>query len=252
MPVITVNGPIGCGSVTIGRMVAEKLNIEFVDRLVFTQAATMVRAPVEALINKEQRVARFRDRLGSFVHNMLERSAVSGHMYASGPWPPDAYAALAVEQAAKTATVPDKEFIDATSTVVNDLYRAGDVVIIGRGANVILGGLPGVLHVGLMAPDVVRTETLIRWESMEREEAEILVEELEQTRVKYFRKFFKVHPSEPSLYHMILNMGKLHPDTAAQIIVQAAEDLESIGEGTGDQLDASEILFSGWGEQGKQ
>ena len=58
-----------------------------------------------------------------------------------------------------------------------------------------------MLHVGLMAPDVVRTETLIRWESMEREEAEILVEELEQTRVKYFRKFFKCIPASQSLSH---------------------------------------------------
>ena len=252
MPVITINGPIGCGSVTIGRMVAESLDIEFVDRLVFTQAATMVRAPVESLISKEQRIARFRDRLGSFVHNMLERSAMSGAMYAGGPWPPEAYSALAAEQANKAVAVTDRDFIQATTTVVNDLYRAGNVVIIGRGANAILTDLPGVLHVGLVAPDVVRTETLIRWESMEREEAEIMVEELEQTRVKYFRKFFKVHPGDPSLYHVTLNMGRLHPETAAEIIVQAARDLESLGEGGSDQLDASEILFSGWGEQGKQ
>ena len=32
MPVITINGPIGCGSVTIGQMVAEQLDLNFVDR----------------------------------------------------------------------------------------------------------------------------------------------------------------------------------------------------------------------------
>ena len=67
MPVITINGPIGCGAVTVGRLVAESLEIDFVERLVLTQAAKLVRAPVGALIDKKQRVVRFRDRLGRFM-----------------------------------------------------------------------------------------------------------------------------------------------------------------------------------------
>ena len=59
MPVITINGPIGCGSVTVGQMVSQQLNINFVDRLVFTQAARLVGTPVGALIDKEQRRAIF-------------------------------------------------------------------------------------------------------------------------------------------------------------------------------------------------
>ena len=55
MPVITVNGPIGCGSVTIGQAVADELHLDFVDRLVFTEAAKLVGTPVGALIEKEQR-----------------------------------------------------------------------------------------------------------------------------------------------------------------------------------------------------
>ena len=67
VPVITINGPIGCGAVTVGRLVAESLEIDFVERLVLTQAAKLVRAPVGALIDKKQRVVRFRDRLGRFM-----------------------------------------------------------------------------------------------------------------------------------------------------------------------------------------
>ena len=64
MPVITVNGAIGSGAVPVGQMVAEQLRLNFVDRLVFTQAARLVGSPVGALIDKEQRVVRFRDRFG--------------------------------------------------------------------------------------------------------------------------------------------------------------------------------------------
>ena len=116
MPVITINGPIGCGAVTIGQMVAEELNLNFVDRLFFTEAARIVGTPVGTLIAKEQRVDRFRDRLGRFVQTMLERSAMSG--VSGEPYfgrgienlPPETYMDLAGEggAGAHIATLPYK------------------------------------------------------------------------------------------------------------------------------------------------
>ena len=255
MPVITINGPIGCGSVTVGQLVARRLNIDFVDRMVFTEAARMIQAPVGALIDKEQRVVRFRDRLGQFLQTMLERSAISGEMYAGGALmtlPPEAYASLGTDQSAKGGKVPDKDFIEATTKVVNDLYQKGDVVIIGRGANMILADSPGVFHVGLIAPPEVRTEILMRREHLEREEAEVLVGDLEQAHVEYFRKFWEVHPAEPGLYHTILNMGKLQLETAAEIICHSAEDVVSAIETYGDAPSDAENFVAGWGEQGRQ
>jgi cytidylate kinase len=227
MPVITVNGPIGCGAATIGQMVAEKLRIDFVDRLVLTEASKLVRAPVGALIDKEQQVASFRKRLSQFMEMMLERSAISAEMYGGGGFGlSTAYESMLVERPANPAKLEDKDFIEATTTVVNGLCQKGDVVIIGRGANVILADTPNVLHVGLIAPLEVRAETLMRRENIERKEAKAFVEQLESANVTYFRKFFQVHPSEPSLYHTILNMGKLEPQKAADIISRAAESVD--------------------------
>ncbi len=255
MPVITINGPIGCGSVIIGQMVAEKLGVDFVDRLVLTEAAKLVRAPVGALIDKEQRAVRFRKRLGRFMQDMLERSAMSGEMYSGGAFttfPPEAFDALASGSSSHRSRVTDKEFIDATTAVVNKLCQAGDVVIIGRGANVILADTPGVLHVGLIAPQEIRAKTMMQYEQLELEEAEVYVEELERANVFYFRKFFKVNPNDPSLYHTILNMGKLQPATAAEIIIQAAEDVMLALPSPEDASLGAAELFGGWGEQGKQ
>ena len=92
----------------------------------------------------------------------------------------------------------------------------------------------------------------MRRENLERIEAELYVEELEEARVKYFRKFFQVHPNEPGLYHTILNMGKLEPETAADIIVQVAQDVAIAHQNYGDAAGASDTAIHGWGEQGKQ
>ena len=232
MPVITINGPIGCGSVTVGQMVSRDLDISFVDRLVFTQAARMVGSPVGAIIDKEQRVVRFRDRLGRFVQTMLERSAVAG--VSGEPYfgrgietlPPETFAELSGERPS-TSEVDDKAFLEATTRVVHDLYNNGDVVIIGRGANVILANTPGVVHVGLLAPTVMRVETMMQREHLGRDEAEVYVRELDEAWATYFRKFFKTSPTDPGRYHMMLNMEKLTAKTAAAAIVHACGDLES-------------------------
>ncbi len=233
MPVITINGPIGCGSVTIGQMVAEQLELNFVDRMIFTEASRIVGTPVGALIAKEQRVDRFRDRLGRFVQTMLERSAMSG--VSGEPYfgrgienlPPETYMDLTGEGGGVTHKLDDKTFIDAMTKVVNDIHKQGNAVIIGRGANQILANASDTLHVGLLAPMEVRVETLIAREHFEREEAEIHVEELERAREDFVNKFWKVHPNDAGHYHMMLNMGKMNQKTAAEVIVHAAGDLTS-------------------------
>ena len=230
MPVITINGPIGCGAVTIGQMVSEQMNLNFVDRLFFTEAARIIGTPVGTLIAKEQRVDRFRDRLGRFVQTMLERSAMSG--VSGEPYfgrgienlPPETYMDLAGEGRV-AQKLDDKTFIEAMTKVANDLHAQGNAVIIGRGANQILVDASHTLHVGLLAPMEVRVKTLIDREHFEKEEAEIHVEELERAREDFIMKFWKVHPNEAKHYHMMLNMGKMNPKTAAEVICNAAGDL---------------------------
>ena len=230
MPVITINGPIGCGAVTIGQMVSEQMNLNFVDRLFFTEAARIIGTPVGTLIAKEQRVDRFRDRLGRFVQTMLERSAMSG--VSGEPYfgrgienlPPETYMDLA-GGGSVAQKLDDKTFIEAMTKVANDLHAQGNAVIIGRGANQILADASHTLHVGLLAPMEVRVKTLIDREHFEKEEAEIHVEELERAREDFIMKFWKVHPNEAKHYHMMLNMGKMNPKTAAEVICHAAGDL---------------------------
>ena len=231
MPVITFNGHVGAGGNEIGQLVAQMLSLDYVDRLIFAEAAKLVRSPVGALVEKEQKVVRFRERLARFLQTMLERSAISG---ASGePYfgrgvemlPAETYPELAGDPSSTAQALNDKAYIEATSAVIKDLARAGNVVIIGRGANMILGHAPGVMHVGVLAPKETRIQIIIQREHLDRAQAEAYVDETEQARVAYFRKFFKVNVYDPTLYHMMLNIGKMSVKTAAEIVVHAVGDL---------------------------
>ena len=230
MPVITINGPLGAGAVSIGQMVAHQLDINFYDRLVFTQAARLIGTPVGSVIAKEQRVDRFRDRLGRFLQTMLERSAMSG--VSGEPYfgrgienlPPETFMEMMGENNANRQ-VSDKEFIEATEKVVKDIYEEGNAVIIGRGANAILESMPGTFHVGLLAPLEVRVQTLMQRENYTREEAENYGAELEQAHENFFRRFFNYNFYDPTHYHMMLNMGLMSPEDAARIITHATSDM---------------------------
>jgi hypothetical protein len=136
MPVITINGPVGCGAVEVGQLVARNLNLNYVDRLVFAQAARLVRSPMGALIDKVQRVDRFRDRLARFLGNVLEHYAL--YPDDSEPYfrpgiemlPSQTYQELAREPTSVSQKLSDKAFIEAITTVVRDLHQSGDVVIL--------------------------------------------------------------------------------------------------------------------------
>jgi CMP/dCMP kinase len=60
----------------------------------------------------------------------------------------------------------------------------------------------------MLAPLEIRVATIVEWEHLTRKEAEAYVEEVEQARIRFFRKFFKVNPDDPSLYHLMLNLGQ--------------------------------------------
>jgi cytidylate kinase len=67
----------------------------------------------------------------------------------------------------------------------------------------------------------------MRREHFTREEAKTYVEELEQARITFFRKFFKVNANDPDQFHMVLNLGMLQQKTAAEVIVHAAGEISS-------------------------
>ena len=237
MPVITINGPIGSGSFEVGQMVAEELGINYVDRMVLAEAARRIGSPVGNLVEKEQRIIRFRERLGRFLQTMLERSAISGvggepyFGHGTEMLPAETYTELLVDSPSATQTVNDKAFIESTSAVINELAAAGDVVIIGRGGNMILHDFPGALHVGMLAPLDSRIANIMAREHYSREEATKYVLELEEARVAFFRKFFKVNANDPELFHIILNGARIRPEIAAQMVVHAAGDLRRSTEG---------------------
>ena len=233
MPIITFNGPIGCGGNELGLKVADLLDVDYVDRIVFAEAAKRVGSTISALAEKEERVIRLRDRIAYFLQNMLEKSAVSGA--AGEPYfspgiemlPGEQYSDLADEPITESQRLSDSQFLEATTAVIQELASSGNVVVIGRGANIILKDAPGTVHVALAASPAKCVDTIVERERFSRPEGEKFFADAERARQAFFRKFFKVHCDNQALYHVCLNMDRISLDTAAEIVVHMARDLEA-------------------------
>lgn len=231
MPVITINASHGCGAVEVGHMVARMMGLDYVDRLVLGEAAKRIGATLEAVEEKEQRLVLLRDRIARFIQRMLERSALSGA--GAEPYFGTGYDILVAREYPELTEGPitsaqqldDQRFMEVTRGVIQDLARSGNVVINGRGSNIILRDEPGVLHVGLWAHLEKRVATLMTRHHIHENEARRLATRMERARQAYFRKFFNVDPNHPSHYDLMLNMDKFDFTSAANIIVQAAQGL---------------------------
>lgn len=234
MTVVTVNGHIGSGGIEVGTLVARRLGADYVDRLILAEAARRIGATVAAMAEKEQRLHRLSDRLARFLQSLLERSAVAGAsgepFYGPGVESLVArdYREAVQEPITAAQQVEDQQFIEATRTAIIDLAQADRVVIIGRGSNIILKDWPGVLHVGLVAPMEHCIRTIMEREHMEAREAERYAIEMEKAREAFFRKFFKASPHDASLYHLVLNMGRLTVAQAVEIVVTAVEQVGAL------------------------
>jgi cytidylate kinase len=232
MAVVTLNGQIGSGGPEVGLQVAHHLHADYVDRLILAEAAKRIGATVQAVAGKESEVTRRRDRLGRFFQNVLERSAMSG----AGGEPyfgpgvdvllsRDYYSEGGDEPITLAHEVDDTQYIEVTTSVIKDLAKEDNVVIVGRAGNLILKGMPGVLHVGTVAPMERRIHTIMEREHLDYEEAHRFVEEHERARKAFFSKFFDVDTDDPNIYHMIINMADLKVETAGEIVAHAAQDL---------------------------
>ncbi|HUW96064.1 MAG TPA: cytidylate kinase-like family protein [Anaerolineae bacterium] len=109
--------------------------------------------------------------------------------------------------------------------VIRNLAREGNVVIAGRGGQVLLQDMPRALHVQVVAPFDHRVAVLARREGIAPEEASRIVGASDRTRRDYLRKYHRVDWLDPTLYDLVINTRKIPASLAAAMIVDAYQEL---------------------------
>ena len=234
MPLLPIDGTRGSGGTEVGTRVAEALNASYVDRLLVRKAAEHAKAPTKELLGRAGREHRPKGLL-RWLGRSFERwfDLYSRNALYVNPWegfaflghlPESAVQGLASQPTAGPF-VDDKRFIRAMGSALDELAQVESLVVVGRGAGMLLKDRSDALHVGLSAAFSTRVLRNMRKHQMSATEAAKFTRETDEARRRYYRKFFDADPDDPTLFDLSLDTGTLSADQAVELIVSRASVL---------------------------
>lgn len=94
----------------------------------------------------------------------------------------------------------------------------GNVVLVGRGGAFLTRGLPGGVHVRLVAPREERIERLMAQKKLSRADAGAKLDGIDRARAALTQDYFHKDIADPAQYHAVFNTGKASLDAIADAV----------------------------------
>jgi hypothetical protein len=116
---------------------------------------------------------------------------------------------------------PSWTLVHKTADTILHLAHMGNVIIIGRGANIILSKLPYVFNVRLVGSLEKRTRYISETAQLSEKEAREKVQFEDLGRRRYLRKYFNKDVDDPLLYHLTINTDLVSFEEATRMIADA-------------------------------
>jgi len=110
------------------------------------------------------------------------------------------------------------ELIQKTNETMRQLATGGNVILVGRGANFATAGLPGGVHVRLVAPEPHRTKYLAGLYNLSEDEARALNAKCDAARRRYVKSTFDADVEETTAYDLVINTAQVSLVQAADVI----------------------------------
>jgi cytidylate kinase len=126
-----------------------------------------------------------------------------------------------------------------------ELAARGNVVIMGRGAQVVLADVPEVFRVRVVAPFEVREERVAAKLNMKKERAGDYVRKHDRHRRSAVEMIFEVNLADWSLYDLVLNTARISVDTAVELICHGVDAMPTAGEWAALQTQLTNLAIAG-------
>jgi len=183
MAVITISGQLGTLGTEIAREVAGKLNYAYVDKEIIGEMVANFGFGAPEAEKYDEKKPPFWDFL----------SAQRTH------------------------------FLHSIQAAIYDFARKGQVVIVGRGGQVLLKNVPGTLHVRIFAPFDLRVKRLAQSARVDERHAARILRQSDHDSAGYLHSFFRSDWNDASLYDLLINTEYLLPATAGRLIMDSIQ-----------------------------
>jgi cytidylate kinase len=210
MTIVTLSHGIGAGGPEIGQQLAERLACRYVDH--------------ELISNAAQR------------YGLLEEKLA--HLDESKP------------SLFERFDVETRRYLTVLQTTLYDFAEQDNVVLMGRGGQWLLRGIPHVLRVRVMAPFELRVNRLTKklagrmGEQMNPRTATELVRRDDTEKAGRMRYLYEVDVADPALYDLVVNTETLSVTAAVGVIASVVGQAELTTTPASAQLVADRSLAS--------
>ena len=244
MSVVTVSRQRGSMGSYVALEVAQRLDLDYLDREIVETVAREAGVPaesVEAIEEQAWRLARVLHLLGAQPRLPAVASAsireketierqVSAIMEKEGLSREAAF--LRLESSGGLQYAPRPAYLELLTSVIVEYAARGNAMIVGRGGQMILRGCPGVLHVQIGARFETRVYNIIQREGVKWREAAHRVRMADEQRAGYLRRFHNVDWMDASLYDLMISTDQISCEVAVDLVIDAAEAVDAtVGEG---------------------
>lgn len=113
---------------------------------------------------------------------------------------------------------PSWTLVEKAGETILRLAELGNVILIGRAANIIASKLDYAFHVRLVGSLEARTEFVQADRQLDRKAALELIQHDDEGRRRYVKKYFHKDIDDPLLYHLVINTPVVGHAVAAKLI----------------------------------
>ena len=204
--VITINRELGSGGRTVGRKLAEKLNVAFYDKALINELKKKFQLDTEQI---EKLKSGKSDWWREFINSAMYMGQGMNEMW---------YYQRMTGQEGYLVTSSDMFKMD--KEILTQVAAEDSCVIAGRNGFSVFADHPNHLSILIQAPLEHRIQRIMSKQQLSREEAEKVIKKVDEMRENYVKKYSGTSRYDTRNYDLVINMEGKTEDEAVELILQ--------------------------------
>lgn len=207
MAIITISRQFGAGGRTLSRMISKKLDYLYLDEAIIEEIAKKARVSKESVKSMERTAG---GKLSKFFSIMLNQEYIDRLL------------------GEERGYMDEALYFKLLREIILDLSSKGNVIIMGRGGQYILGDHKEAIHIYLVSDMQHKIEFMQRFYKVGAAKAKQMIDGGEKMRINFYSKFGKKNYDDPMLYDLVINRNKVSVEGTIDLICEYVKIHEKV------------------------
>ena len=204
--VITINRELGSGGRTVGRKLAEKLNVPFYDKALINELKKKFNLDTEQI---EKLKSGKSDWWREFINSALYLGQGMNELWY--------YQRMTGKEG---FLVTSSDMFEQDKEILSKVAEEESCIIAGRSGFSVFANHPNHLSILIQAPLEHRIQRIMSKQELSREEAEKVIKKVDEMRENYVKKYSGTSRYDTRNYDLVINMESKTEDEAVNLILK--------------------------------